>query len=497
MFGGITLPGKPDLENIRKLDMLPMPMLRAMSRYGIAIDIPYAKDLTSQLSGEMDRLKLDIAGCIPVGDLDKFIGESEDIEEFNVESASQLAELLFGILNVGRGKQLKLTKSGTRISTGKKQLEVLRKDHPVVDLILQYRERSKLINTYTRKLPEIAVFHPRSSCCPICELPHEAGTWRIHAEFPSTRTDTGRLASRNPNLQNIPARTKLGRLVRALFVASPGRVLVTRDYAQIELRLLAHCSGDENMIGIFEGGGDIHLSTTCQAFDEDYDYWAAISKRKDQGTLSEEEKKAWGEFALTKRAPCKNVNFGIVYGLSASGLFDQMALTYATAGQPLPSDIDEAWCERFIDKWFGLYPRIKPWLEAQHYRARRYGCVWDQLGRIRWIPEAWSVHKWIQGAGDRQAGNMPIQALAAGVFKLGCGRIGVVIKNMMRNGSCWPLLPVHDELIFECKPEDADSLQEIMGSQMSRSMSDFPLSESLCAVPIESDGKITERWKKE
>lgn len=480
LYGNISLPGCPDLENMRKLDMLPIPMIRRMSRVGIAIDPPYFADLTARLNREMDDLRADIACEIPPDRIDEFIGKSADIDDWcpiNIESGLQIATLLFDMLEIGRGKKLKTTKSGDRLSTGKKQLEVLKKDHPVIGLLLQYRERSKLVSTYTSKLPKIARLHPKGDC-PVCELRHVEATWRVHTTLTTTRTDTGRLASKNPNLQNIPAKTELGRLVRQGFIPTPGMVLISCDYAQIELRLLAHCAADSIMQDIFRRNGDIHVETAMHAFG--FTNPAQVDK-------------------LLHRAPCKNLNFGIVYGLTETGLFDQMALTYATAGKPMPDYITEAWCKDFIQKWFGVYTGVEPYMDLQYYRARRYEKVWCQLGRIRRVPEVRSAHSWIRSAGLRQSGNMPIQGLAAGVMKIGMARTeDQVLHPLYTEGVwCWPLLPVHDELVIEAEGDYAEYILERVIEEFSLSMTDTSTGRNRCSVPIGADGKVMDRWRKE
>ncbi len=486
LFGDITLPGRPDPENVRKLDLLPVPMIHRMQRLGIAIDIPYFNRLTSDLTRDMGDLRDEIACEIPPEKLELFCNMADTAEEeerdknwspINVESGDQLAKLLFDVLGIGRGRDLKRTAGGDRISTGKKQLEVLKKEHPVVDLVLRYRERSKLVSTYTRKLPLIARYHPQGKSCPICELPHVESTWRVHTEFTSTRTDTGRLASKNPNLQNIPARTELGRKVRAGFVASPGTCLVSRDFSQIELRLLGHCAIEHALIDIFIQRKDPHLMTAMRAFN------IADPEQVDK---------------LLHRAPCKNVNFGIVYGLAAQGLYDLMAVTYATAGKPLPPEIDVDWCEQFIAKWFDLYPEVRAYMEMQYYRARRYGVVWDIFGRTRRVPEVRSILPWIRNAGLRQAGNMPIQSSGAGLIKLTMGEAELLLLDILSQAIwCWPLLTIHDELIIEVGEDYADAVGEMVGEVMDRVMTDRNTGRNLCRVPILSDGHPMERWVKE
>src|SRR6185312_6598748 len=238
IFGGISLPGQPDPENIRKLDLLPIPQIRRMMRMGIAIDREWLWELSSNLDLRKTELKKDICALIPEEALELFVSSTTDELNLNVESASQIAKLLFEVLLVGNGRRLKTTKDGKRLSTGKKQLETLKRDHPVIPLILEYRECSKLKSTYTDALPKVARLHPRTSHCDICGTAHLESHYRIHTEILTTRTDTGRLASKRPNLQNIPALTKLGREVRKAFIPQKGSKLVGYDFAQIELRLL-------------------------------------------------------------------------------------------------------------------------------------------------------------------------------------------------------------------------------------------------------------------
>ncbi len=486
LFGGVEIVGRPDLENVRRLDLLPIPMVRRMERLGIAIDIPYFNDLTSDLTHQMSDLRDEIACEIPPESLDLFCNMADQAEQeersgnwspINVESGDQLAKLLYDVLHIGKGKSLKLTSGGNRISTGKKQLEILKADHPVIQLILDYRERSKLVTTYTSKLPRIAKLHPKGQYCPVCGMHHRHSTYRVHTTFTMTRTDTGRFASKNPNLQNIPARTKLGRLVRAGFIASPGCLLVSRDFSQIELRLLAHCAIEQALIDIFISGSDPHLMTAMRAFN--------IS---DPAKVDK----------LLHRAPCKNVNFGVVYGLSAPGLYDLMALTYAVAGKSLPAYIDVDWCDRFISQWFDLYPEVKAYMDIQYYRARRYGIVWDIFGRIRRVPEVQSCLPRIKSAGLRQAGNMPVQASGAGLMKLAMGEGDVELQRILDMGIwVWPLLTIHDELIVEAEEDYAESTCSIMGEIMDAVTTDKKTGKNLCRVPILSDGHPMERWVKE
>lgn len=476
LFGGITLPGAPDPQNIARLDVLPIPQIRRMMRVGVAIDREHLWQLSSQLESKKAGLKNLISTYIPPEALDQFVGESPNDLDLNVDSAEQIAHLLYKLLGVGRGQRLKLTKSGKRLSTGKKQLEGLKRDHEVVSLILEYRECSKLKSTYTDKLPLIARPHPAGPDCPLCGLSHVELSWRVHTSILTTRTATGRLASKNPNLQNIPTRTKAGQDVRRGFVASKGKLLISADYSQIELRLLAHAANERNMMKVFENGGDIHLATAMRAFNiED-------PKKVDK---------------ILHRAPCKNVNFGVAYGLGPPGLYDLMAVTYATAGQDLPDWLDQEWCTGFIKLWFELYPEAQEYFELQHYRAKRYGIVWTMFGRVRRVPEVQSVHERIRVAGLRQAGNMPIQGDSADVMKIGMARVERRLEGLRGQGIyVEAMLPIHDELLVEADEEWAEEIAEIVKFEMEQALVDDK-GVLQCRVPIKSDSRVMKVWEKE
>ncbi len=455
LFGGITLPGRPDPENIRALDVLPLPQIHRMMATGIAIDREYLWDLSSRLESRKTTLKQEIASCASFANLEQFVSDSDDQLTLNPDSSPQISRLLFDILKVGSGDKLKMTKGGTRVSAGKKQLEALKRRHPVIPLILEYREASKL----------------RSMIATIVEAGVRCGdVWSIHGDIVTTRTDTGRLAMRRPNLQNVPARSELGRELRLGFIARPGKLLISVDFSQIELRLLAHAANDANMLHIFMGGGDIHTDTAMRAFGLPLDQIDP----------------------LLHRAPCKNVNFGVGYGLGPPGLYDLMALTFATAKKELPEWVTLDWCEKFIEQWFDLYPQCRAYFDLQHYRAQRYGIVWTEFGRVRRVPEVFSCHQRIIQAGLRQAGNMPIQGMAADVFKLAMARVETQLVQWRRAGVyVEALLPVHDELLIECDAEWAEDIKDVVIYQFQQAI------DGHCRCPILADGKIMERWKKQ
>lgn len=482
LYGGVELPGRPDLANVRKLDLMSIKPIGRMQRAGMAIDIPHFRQLSSDLSTRITEKHRLILSHIPSDKLSSFIDASgtfdDDVDEdsdFNPDSGLQIADLLFNVLEIGKGKKLKTTKSGA-VAVDKEQLENLKAEHPIVQEVLDYRGLVKLKGTYVDKLPRIARFHPRGSSCPVCGLDHNAETWRVHTQILGTRTGTGRFASKLPNLQNISVRTADGRAVRAGFIPSPGCRLVGNDFSQIELRMLAHISGDEVMIQVYLDDGDIHTKTACEAF----------------GIEPHEVKK------LIHRPPAKCTNFAVAYAVSEIGLNTQIRLGFLRDLKiAVPSFITEEWCKQFIAKWFTVYPRVKPFMEKQTYNAMRYGIVWTLAGRVRRIPEVRSVHKRIQQAGVRQAGNVKDQGSCADLMRLAMAAVDDRCEEIRQQGYwAWPLLTVHDELILEAEEDVAEAVQAMVQSEMDNVAMDRATGKNLLKVPIKSEGAILSRWEK-
>lgn len=486
LYGNVEVPGRPDAENVRQLDLLPLPAIRRMGRLGFAIDAPYFHDLSSDFAAQLIDKRKAIASYIPPDKLEAFVelsgGYDDDVDEsaldveVNPDSGKQLSTLLFDVLGIGKGKKLKTTKGGDRLATDKKQLEMLKRDNPIIAEILEYRQIAKLKGTYTDKLPRIARLHKRGADCGICGLAHDADTLRVHTQILGTRTATGRYASKNPNLQNIPAKTESGRLVRAGFIASPGTVLVQRDFSQIEVRMLAHISADDNLIRIFLDDIDMHIDTACRAF----------------GLKPEEVDKH------LHRAPAKTTTFLVVYGGTEIGLLEQLTLLFASAGVQMPVYINEAWCKSFIRTWFDCYPGVSRFMEHEQHCVMRYGITWTICGRVRRIPEVRSVHNRIQQVGLRAAGNMKDQGSSADLMKLALAatdeRAGYLRDCDMW---AWPLLTIHDELIYEtAEGEAADAMEVVLQEEMDNVMVDRQTGRNVCRVPIKSDGGQMLRWQK-
>jgi DNA polymerase-1 len=482
LYGGVELPGRPDLENCRRLDLLPIPMISRMERLGVAIDLDYLAALGSQISAEMVDLQRDISSYIPPEALDRFVAASttdetgEDIPvELNANSADQIRVLLYDLLNVHAGKKIKVT-TGGKLSTGKRQLELCRESHPVVMKVLDYRERSKLKSAFCDSLPKFTRFHPRGLCCPVCELSHDTDQTRVHGQILTTRAATGRLSMKKPNLQQIPTRSELGQRIRAAFIAPPGKRLVSVDFSQIELRDLAHLSNCASMLAVYAADGDLHDDTCHRALGVPWD------EKPDK---------------YKHRMAAKRVNFGIQNGTTEKGLYLQLVMDYHMNKLEVPEWLTEDWCKWFIEQWLDSRPEVREYFDLQWYRGRRYRCVWDSFGRIRLIPELQSCHSYIRQEGLRQSQNMPVTSTAAGHLKLVMGELEEEFVRLYDEGTyVWPLLPIHDQVIAESDEEDAECIGEIMSYVFSNVMVDKQSGESLWRVPIKADAEILERWTK-
>ena len=327
-------------------------------------------------------------------------------EEFNINSPKQLGVILFEKLGMPHAKKTK-----TGYSTAADVLDKLAPDYPIVAKILEYRQLAKLKSTYADGL---AVFIGADG--------------RIHGKFNQTITATGRISSTEPNLQNIPVRMELGRLIRKVFVPKEGCVFVDADYSQIELRILAHCSGDEQLIQAYREAKDIHRMTASQVFHTPFD-----------------------EVTDQQRRNAKAVNFGIVYGISSYGLSEDLSITRKEAAQ-------------YIEHYFETYPGIKRFLDDSVANAKEKGYAVTLFGRRRPVPELKSSNYMQRNFGERVAMNAPIQGTAADIIKI--AMIGVNSELKKRNMKSRLILQVHDELLIEADENEVDEVREILRDQM-------------------------------
>ncbi len=356
-------------------------------------------------------------------------------EEFNIASPAQMKEVLFEKLKL-EPIQNKKTKTG--LSTAAGELEKMLGQHPVIEKIMEYRELTKLQSTYITALPKLV----------------SPTTGRIHTSYNQTIAATGRLSSTDPNLQNIPIKDNRHELeIRKAFVAEPGYKLLSIDYSQIELRMVAHLSGDKNMLEVFKKGEDIHTNTASQIF----------------GVPKSEVTKA-------HRRDAKTINFGILYGLSGFGLSSRI------------QEIDMKDAQDFINKYFEAYPGIKVYMEKVKEEVRENGFVRNEIGRIRRFPEIKSSQFFIRSAAERAAINFPIQSLAADVIKLAMLKIHPLLSSSAKAGNpdCRMILQVHDELVFEVKEKKVKEYEGLLKPLMEQAIK--------LTVPITVESKIGDNW---
>ncbi|MEA3407311.1 MAG: DNA polymerase I [Chloroflexota bacterium] len=399
-----------------EMEMPLIPVLVSMERHGVAVDPRALETMSHRIEEQLEQLEEQIHA---------YAGHP-----FNVRSTQQLGSVLFEELEL---PIIRRTKTG--YSTAKDVLSDLAEEHPIVNLILEYRKLEKLKSTYIDTLPDLV----------------NPSTGRIHTSYNQTGTSTGRLSSSDPNLQNIPVRTELGRHVRAAFVAPPGHVLLGCDYSQVELRLLAHFSADPEMIAAFHRGEDIHATTAAAIHDI---------------PLSEVTKE--------QRGLAKTINFGLMYGMSAYGLASRTGLS-----------IDEA--RQFIETYFQRFSQVETYFEETLAFAREHGYVETIMGRRRYFPMLKATdagNSRAQRAAERAAINMPIQGSAADILKIAMIRLYDLLRERELAGRL--ILQIHDELVLEVPEDELARTQELVVDTMENAYT--------LDVPLKVDAAVGRNW---
>ena len=396
-----------------EVEMPLVPVLVGMERSGVALDTDLLRAMSHRLGEQLLKLEAEIYNSVG--------------HRFNINSPQQLSSVLFQELKL---EPTRKTKSS--YSTGAAELEKLRGTHPIIDLVLEYRQFAKLKSTYIDALP--GLINPR--------------TRRVHTTFNQTRTATGRLSSSAPNLQNIPVRGELGKEVRNAFIAPPGSRLLAGDYSQIDLRALAHLSQDKGLLSAFLRDEDIHAATAAQLFGVE-----ASQVKSDMRRLA------------------KTVNFGVIYGMSEYGLEQATELSREEASQ-------------FIAAYFEKYPGVRQYLEATKEQARKLGYVQTLLGRRRPIPEIDSRNRQVREAAERMAINMPVQGTSADIIKV--AMIKIDQEMLRRQLKSKMLLQVHDDLLFEVPEEELEEMQKLVPEIMSTALE--------LSVPLKVDMKMGKNW---
>ncbi|MDE0823936.1 MAG: DNA polymerase I [Dehalococcoidia bacterium] len=381
------------------MEMPLVPILVTMQRHGIKLDSAGLREMSEDLREQLFQTE---------EELYKSIGHT-----VNINSPQQLSELLFNEIGLPKTKRTK-----TGYSTDANSLEGLKGLHPVVDQILEYRQVSKLKSTYVDALPDMV----------------NPATGRVHTSYNQTGSATGRMSSSDPNLQNIPIRTEMGRQVRKAFVAdgAPDWLLFSADYSQIELRVLAHISQDRGLLEAFRRGEDIHSSTASLMFDVPLN-----------------------DVVSDQRRIAKVLNFGVIYGLSAHGISQQTGFSREEGAS-------------FIEAYFAKYPGISDYLEQVKVKARAEQYVETLLGRRRYLPDINSPNFNVRGGAERMAINMPIQGTAADIMKLAMIRVQNRLDEEGMKTKM--LLQVHDELVFETPKEEMDALKDLVFDEMPAAM---------------------------
>ncbi len=396
------------------VEMPLVPILMKMERKGIALDVNLLKEMSGRLGKRLMELENEIYEKVG--------------HRFNINSTKQLGQVLFQELKLPAARK---TRSG--YSTDASILEELRESHAsIIDPIIEYRQLTKLKSTYIDALPGLV--NPK--------------TGRVHTSFNQTKTTTGRLSSSEPNLQNIPVRGELGKEIRQAFIAPPGYQLLSADYSQIDLRVLAHLSQDPLLLETFHRDGDIHADTAMRLFGVD----------KERVTPD-------------MRRLAKTVNFGVIYGMSGYGL--EQATEFSR---------EEA--EKFIASYFEKYPRVKEYMESTKKKARELGYVQTILGRRRAIPEINSSNRNLREAAERMAINMPVQGTSADIIKVAMVKLDKEMARLNLKSSM--LLQVHDELIFEVPEEETDTMRKLAAEIMSKAIE--------LSVPLKVETKIGKNW---
>lgn len=389
-----------------------IPVLERMEERGIRVDVALLKSMSATMGVQLAELE---------GQIYKEAGT-----EFNINSPQQLAHILFEKLQYPGGKKTKGTKA---YSTSVDVLqELATHGYAVPQLILQHRELFKLKSTYIDALPQLV---DRNG--------------RVHTSFNQAVAATGRLSSSDPNLQNIPIRTELGRSIRKAFVAGEGNVLLAADYSQVELRILAHFTQDEDLIETFRRGADIHRATAAKMFN-----------------IPE------GEVTHDQRRAAKTINFGVLYGMSAFRLSNELGISGAQG-------------KEFIDAYFSRYPTIHEYLDRTLVEARATGKVTTLFGRVRYIPEIHNKSFTVRGNAERMATNAPIQGTAADILKL-----AMIALDRNLEGKAQMLLTVHDEIVIEAPEPDAENVAGIVKETMENI---FPIT-----VPLAVDAHWGRSW---
>lgn len=458
LYGGARVTDAPSLRNIEIIDSNFMPMISTFEETGLQVDLSHFAKMEKQLISDMDEITEKV--------------KQETGYYINIDSGDQKADLLFKKLGLKQAHP-KFTASNKRESVEDQVLVAIQHDHPVVPLILEYNEYSKLLGTYVRPMPKLAK-----------RTGH--GKWRMHPKLTHTRIPSGRLACKEPNLLAMPTRTERGREIRKGFITDDGWVYISVDFSQIEPRVAAHRSLDPGLLKVYRNNEDIY---------SDY----AISAFQLEDERFKDEKGKWQYPHVDKndhRRPCKTCVLAALYGVTAGGLLEQMpivcgqckieATKHKGAGHKFYSLWQENSCQDLLNAFFLKYPGIVKMTMIDHARARKYGMVWDMFGRILHVAAVNSVLEWVVSAALRECGNFPLQSGATGILKLACAALYDDLERDELFEVVHPQLAIHDELLCCVREDLAEELGRFIAHRFETAIQ--------LEVPIKSSTAVACSW---
>lgn len=464
LYNGVRVfydsPG-PSPDNVRRLDMGAMPMICYMQQNGLQVDVPHFQRMRVDLTRDMEAITEQVHTITG--------------HYLNLDSGDQVADLLFKKMGLKQAR-VKMTPSGDRESVAEEVLVPIKHEHPVISKILDFKELSKLRGTYVEGILECIQYSKDGG-----DRAHRVH--RVYPNFKTTRVPSGRLSCAEPNLLAMPNRTARGRDIRKGFICPDGWVYVSVDESQIEVRLAAHCSGDESLIRVYENEEDIY-SDGATAF------FSLKDERHQDAT-------GWHYPTVHKqdhRFPAKTCILASIYDVSPPGLLEQMPVICKTCRLPA----EKHTCGRFIPLWneencgqliaafYRKYPGILSDRRVHHQRARRHAMVWDMWGRLLHVGAVRSVLPWVAGAALRECGNFPYQSGAQGTIKLTMAQVWDDIVGMGMLEVVQPALQIHDEILFVCREDMAEDIIELVVHRFENCVK--------LRVPIKASGAKANTW---
>ena len=446
------------MSNIYRLDQCAVPMIQSMRATGLMVDLSHFARMETELVRDMDNLTEQV--------------HSMTGHYINLDSGDQVADLLFNKMKLKQAR-VKMTKSGDRESVEDEVLKAIQHEHPVVSLLQDYKELSKLLGTYVRPMPKLA----RRT---------KFGTWRMFPNLSHTRVPSGRLNCKDPNLLAMPTRTERGQEIRKGFIAEDGWCYLSVDESQIEVRVAAHRSGDENLIAVYEDEQDVY-----------YDFATSAFKKEDKRY---KDKDGWHYPGIDKnkeRFPAKTCVLASIYDVTAGGLVEQLPVVCKHCSVGAKKHMEEG-CSKFLAHWnenntqdminafYLKYVGLMQMRKADHQTMMRKAMIWDDWGRILHVMAVRSVLEWVVSGALREGANFPIQSTAQGTVKITMGQVWEDLEEGGLLEVAQPVLQVHDELLFVCREDVAEDIAKLVKYRFETCVQ--------FRVPIKASSAIAANW---